>query len=380
MSTGPLIDFEALLAPIPGENPAGVALRYAGDYDELKALLPKPDRDALESGGQAGQWPKLVQLASKKLRERSKDLTIAGWLTEALVHQHGFAGLRDGLILIRRLLEEYWEGVYPLPDEGDLEVRAAPLHALLEKNAPLWIGEIPLAPAPILDPETDETVPVTYNLWHAIAVAQMADKKPLAPAMDEAMHSAPADFLRQRYEDLQEAKEALVALRDVMDAQLGDAAPGIAAVQDALERCQGRLSAALTRRGISVGGPADEEASEGGEEPGELEPASGQAWVGGNGAGAGPIRSREDALRRLSEVADFFRRTEPHSPVPYLIHRAIRWSRLSFEQLLVELVKDESARYEILRTLGLGSEAGGSDAASSPGGDEGASYGSDEWK
>jgi hypothetical protein len=66
--------------------------------------------------------------------------------------------------------------------------------------------------------------------------------------------------------------------------------------------------------------------------------------------------------------------------VPYLIHRAIRWSRLSFEQLLVELVKDESARYEILRTLGLGSEAGGGDAGSSPGGDEASSYGSDEWK
>jgi hypothetical protein len=53
--------------------------------------------------------------------------------------------------------------------------------------------------------------------------------------------------------------------------------------------------------------------------------------------------------------------------VPYLIHRAIRWSRLSFEQLLVELVKDENARYEIIRTLGLGSEGGGEEGASSYG-------------
>lgn len=357
MATGPLLDFDALLAPIAGENPAGQAVRYAGDYDELRALLPKPDRDALEAGGQAGQWPKLVQLASKKLRERSKDLMIAGWLTEGLVHQHGFAGLRDGLILIRRLLEEYWEGVYPLPDEGDLEVRAAPLLALLEKNAPLWIGEIPLAPSPIRDPETDEAVPVTYNLWHAIAVAQLADKRPLAPLMDEAMQSAPVDYLRQLHEDLQEASDAASALREVLDAQFGEAAPGVSGVQEALARCRGRLAAALARRGIVLGG-AEEEAGE--EEPAAA--AEGRAGaavaVEENGALAGPIRGREDALRRLHEVADFFRRTEPHSPVPYLIHRAIRWSRLSFEQLLVELVKDENARMEIIRTLGLGSESG----------------------
>jgi type VI secretion system protein ImpA len=356
MATGPLIDVEALLAPIPGDNPAGQSVRYAGDYDELKALLPKPDRDALEAGGQAGQWPKLVQLASKKLRERSKDLMIAGWLTEGLVNQHGFAGLRDGLILIRRLLEEYWEGVYPLPDDGDWEVRAAPLHALLEKNAPLWIGEIPLAPAPIRDPETDEAVPVTYNLWHAIAVAQMADKKPLAPAMEEAMQSAPAEFLRQRYEDLQQAKEALAALREVLNAQFGEAAPGVTATSDALEKCQGRLAATLSRRGIALEASTAAEETEAEVSSEDVGPAV--EAVPGNGAAAGPIRSREDALRRLNEVADFFRRTEPHSPVPYLIHRAIRWSRLSFEQLLVELVKDENARLEIVRTLGLGGEDG----------------------
>src|SRR5262245_11882454 len=133
MATKPLLDIESLLAPIEGDNPAGAALRYAGDYDELKALLPKPDRDAFEASGQEGQWPKLVQLASQKLRQKSKDLAIAAWLTEGLVHQYGFAGFRDGLLLIQGLCEQFWDGVYPLPDDGDLEVRAAPLQSLLER-------------------------------------------------------------------------------------------------------------------------------------------------------------------------------------------------------------------------------------------------------
>jgi len=75
--------------------------------------------------------------------------------------------------------------------------------------------------------------------------------------------------------------------------------------------------------------------------------------VGSNGSSTGPIRSREAALDRLREVADFFRRTEPHSPVPYLIQRAINWSRMSFQELLIELVKDENSRMEISSTLGI---------------------------
>jgi len=175
MATKPLLDFEALLAPIPGDNPAGAALRYAGDYDEIKALLPKPDRDAFEDSGQEGQWPKLVQVTTQKLRDKSKDLSIAGWLTEGLVHQHGFAGLRDGLTLIQGLCDQFWDTVYPLPDEGDLEVRAAPLQGLLERNAALWINEIPLTKNPIRG-ENDVQIPVSYNLWHAIVVAQSASR------------------------------------------------------------------------------------------------------------------------------------------------------------------------------------------------------------
>src|SRR5262249_8141478 len=88
-------------------------------------------------------------------------------------------------------------------------------------------------------------------------------------------------------------------------------------------------------------------------EEGEAASEEAGETVGSNGAPAGPIRSRDAALDRLREVADFFRRTEPHSPVPYLIQRAINWSRMSFQELLIELVKDENSRMEISSTLGI---------------------------
>jgi predicted component of type VI protein secretion system len=49
---------------------------------------------------------------------------------------------------------------------------------------------------------------------------------------------------------------------------------------------------------------------------------------------AGAIASREDAYARLAAIADFLQRTEPHSPVPYLLHCAVSWGDLTFEQLI----------------------------------------------
>ena len=71
------------------------------------------------------------------------------------------------------------------------------------------------------------------------------------------------------------------------------------------------------------------------------------------GAGTGPIQTRAEAYRRLSEAADFLIRTEPHSPVPYLVKRAVSWGNLSFGELLVELIEGGGDHQRILRLLGL---------------------------
>ena len=36
MPSPPILDIEALLAPIPGENPAGKDVRYDGTHDAIK--------------------------------------------------------------------------------------------------------------------------------------------------------------------------------------------------------------------------------------------------------------------------------------------------------------------------------------------------------
>ena len=57
-------------------------------------------------------------------------------------------------------------------------------------------------------------------------------------------------------------------------------------------------------------------------------PAS--AGSAGPTASPGQIVSRDDALRVLGEIANFFRRTEPHSPISYTLDEAVRRGRLTF--------------------------------------------------
>jgi type VI secretion system protein VasJ len=73
----------------------------------------------------------------------------------------------------------------------------------------------------------------------------------------------------------------------------------------------------------------------------------------GAGGPTGPITNRKVAFERLREVADFLKRTEPHSPVAYLVNRAIKWGDMSLENVIAELVKNSDVRKQIYETLGV---------------------------
>jgi predicted component of type VI protein secretion system len=79
-----------------------------------------------------------------------------------------------------------------------------------------------------------------------------------------------------------------------------------------------------------------------------------------------PIRSREDAYARIAQVADYLQRTEPHSPTPYLLRRAIHWGRLDLNQLLLELTGNGMDFMQVMRLLGIGQDDPGGDGRDSP--------------
>jgi predicted component of type VI protein secretion system len=73
---------------------------------------------------------------------------------------------------------------------------------------------------------------------------------------------------------------------------------------------------------------------------------------------SGPILNRDDAYRRLAEAADYLAITEPHSPTPYLVRRAIAWGSMRLEDLLPELVRNGNELTEIYRLLQIDRQPG----------------------
>ena len=125
------------LGPVSADQPVGIDLRWTAEWDRIKEA--RRADDDLKSGKwtkkeqKAADWRLVEELASGMLRNRSKDLQLALWLTEAGMKRHGFPGLRDGLRLTRELLVRYWDnGLYPPMEDGP-EDRAGPFEWLNNK-------------------------------------------------------------------------------------------------------------------------------------------------------------------------------------------------------------------------------------------------------
>src|SRR5215211_6930535 len=142
----PVIDIESLLYPISDDNPSGENQRYSGLYDEIREAR-RADEELVQGDWKrelkSADWRAVLRLTTEALTTKTKDLQIGAWLTESIIKLHGFYGLRDGLILMRRLHEDFWDTLYPEEDEGDLEARANAL-SWLDRAAALAIKEAPI--------------------------------------------------------------------------------------------------------------------------------------------------------------------------------------------------------------------------------------------
>ena len=362
MSALQVLDIEALLMPIPGDNPAGESLRYAGPYDAIQEA--RRADDDLEQGEwrreiKAADWHAVLDLATAALATRSKDLQIAAWLTEALVKQHGFAGLFEGLTLLRELQERFWDGLYPEAEDGDLEFRAAPLE---------WLNErLPsaLKMIPITQPRGDEAY--TFLHWEesravdnlgrqnqeAMAAA-LAEGKITGEQFDKAVATTSRAFYETLFEELSQSREAYAQLDQTLDEKFGGEAPSLLGLKRTIEDCWELIESLVKKKRppepISVL-PRDGSPSADGYAPARSDRQS-QAAFSTEALPLEPL-DRADALRRLAAVAAFFRRTEPHSPVAYLVQRAVRWGEMPLEEWLREVINSDDVLGHVRETLGL---------------------------
>jgi type VI secretion system protein ImpA len=65
------------------------------------------------------------------------------------------------------------------------------------------------------------------------------------------------------------------------------------------------------------------------------------------------IQNREEAFRGILRVAEFFKKTEPHSPIPFALERIVRWGRMPLPQLLKELIQDDNSIDQMFKLVGI---------------------------
>jgi len=350
-----LIDVEELLQAIPGENPAGESLRYQGTYDRI-ADARREDDPALSQGIyrsslKRADWATVESICTEALMKRSKDLQIGSWLLEAWLHLYGFGGVANGLKLLAGLCERFWDHVHPALDEGDLEARIAPID-WIEQKLSLKLKQIPLTIPGEISNES-----YSYVDWesachfenlamkdpHALQEA-LAKINPSVATFRAAVAATDRSFYVELLADLENAIAACTSFEELVDQKFGKQAPTLRQFREGLFGSLQLISQDVHTRLEEIDTIGEEEHAEFSHEPGEPEF---ELWS------SGPIRSRADAYRRLSEAADYLLRTEPHSPTPYLVKRAVEWGTMSLPELLQQIVRNEGELNEIDRLLRL---------------------------
>ncbi|MEJ0014957.1 MAG: type VI secretion system protein TssA [Acetobacteraceae bacterium] len=99
----------AATAPLPAGAPAPAEFREDPDFEALDGEIRKLERE----GPTAVHWPEVIRLAEAALATKSKDLTVAVWLAAALAQTEGLAGLTVGLAILRDLVEQQWDTLFP---------------------------------------------------------------------------------------------------------------------------------------------------------------------------------------------------------------------------------------------------------------------------
>jgi type VI secretion system protein ImpA len=361
----PVIDLDALLLPISDESPSGESLRYSGLYDEI-AEARRADKDVSQGEWQTqlktADYRKVIDLAIPALTSQTKDLQIAAWLSEALSWQHGFAGVRDSFRLLSGLQENFWETLHPEIDEGDMEGRANAISWMDEQTA-FALRKAPITAGPgcgLADfedskifniPESLDALPEEeFERFSALKTQAEKERRCTADTWRKAKAATRRAFVEGVVYTLEECVAGFAELNRVIDEKFDrNQTPGMPNLKKALDALQTQVGKLLEEKRLEE--PDESELAEGADGSAEA--------VGSGGGAAGTISGRREALRRLAEIAAFFQRTEPHSPVSYLVQRAVSWGNMPLENWLQDVIKDENVLHQLRQTLGLETSGGG---------------------
>ncbi|MGI9949260.1 type VI secretion system protein TssA [Vibrio hyugaensis] len=299
-------------------------------------------------------WRVFIDEVPIVLASQSKDLEFVAWLIEALTRIYGFRGLGIGYQLATAFIDTYWDGLYPMPDEDGIETRISSIIGLngIDSEGTLIF---PIASVPL----TDMGVEQAYAFWEyqqAVELERLDEDKRRSKVEQgavemskivETVKTTSDEFYDQLIDDLEFAMSAFNKFSEKLDEAVSDVTPS-SYISKKLDSIHSALKHLLGNRFKTP--KAVVESDENSVEVEEQEfPFSHQQF----GLLAANMQSREQAIEQLQQVADFFRESEPHSPVSYSIEQIIRWCGMPLPELLAELISDGDAKKSYFRLVGI---------------------------
>jgi type VI secretion system protein ImpA len=343
-----------LLEPIDTAHPCGKSLRFNNDfacpYYQLKSLRTQArakERVRMQEGElkllSVIDWQPVADLAAKLLKEQSKDLEICSWFLEAKTRLEGFSGLSDGLNLLSGLIEKFGIELFHQQTDG-MEVQLNAVQGLSGETQPGTII-MPLLSLPVINSAGREVA--TWQYQKACELEKQKDGAARQKQLDQGVMEL--TFLK--------------SLADTLDKNVGQQLfDQIKAALDALDRCMQVLTENFQERApqwqqvqetliIILNAVQDiyrlYEVSE------TQDQAQPTIKIQEDAPKLKSFHDREAALQMIKNAAEYFLIHEIHSPVGYLLKRALRWADLELPELMQEILIDMNSKIDYSRVTGL---------------------------
>jgi type VI secretion system protein ImpA len=326
---------QQLLQPLTAEQPCGQdledtpllasfdAYRLFGQSTPLDAA-PEPGETRVAKPIDSPEWAEIRDQALEALG-KSKDLRLLVHLGTALLRTDGVPAFAETLKIASQWLASYWTQAYPLVD-GDGMLRRNVLNCFADQWAVLdALRRLPLVTSRKHGRVSLRDIDIATGQAQAASGEARVDEAKINAAFEELSLAELQNLQRS-------AAEAVAALKSIV-ATMGDGAgpeavPSFDALSGQLTRIDRVLRGQLTAR-------------QGGNGQAQLADSGAVQTPGSSvGVAVGAIASRQDAVRALDAVAEFFRRNEPSSPIPLLVERAKRLVSKDFLEVLADVAPD----------------------------------------
>lgn len=335
------IDVEKLLQEISAESPCGDDMEYEPEFQELERSTQFRAEQVIGDAVVEASEPNWrdVQRAATELFSKTKDLRVAVYLTRAALHVDGFSGFNSGLSLIMGLVERYWDTVHPQldpEDNNDPTLRVNTVSALGDPETVLrTVRTAPVVAARGIGQFSIRDIDLAKGL---LQPGSANEAPPEMGVIDAAFMEVEVAELQATAEAVKQARDKLIAIEKLFTEKVSAAqSPNLAELNKILHHIGNELGEQLGRRGVM------EAEAEGVAAEGETTGVKSATPI------SGAIQSREDVIRMLDKICDFYKQHEPSHPLPILLQRAKRLVRKDFMEILKDIAPDAMKQAELLQ-------------------------------